>query len=531
MHRCGRRRLEAMLTFVLVVPMACTGSNGTSTSDGDVELGGTVTMRIVDDWTTLDPIKTTGTQAEYTLYAMLYDRVVAIDPSGEILPALATSWEQTPDSVTLQLRDDATCADGTDVTPDVVAASLKRLEDSGFAPRTVGTAGFTVTSDSADGTVTITTNEPFSDLLVGLAMPWASIVCSGGLENPEALESEAFGSGPFTLQSSQRGSTYTLSTRPEYDWGPNGLSTTNSGFPQEIVLRLIKSDSTAANLLLTGDLDAASIFGSDADRVASESGIAESTQDLWGADYLTFNESPGLPGADPLVRAALAHAVDPAAWNQATYLGQGTIAGNYITPAVPCFVDLADLVQSFDTNEAIGLLRQAGWVQDDDGKLTKNGQPLEIRLVGVDYQKAGPEYLQTVLTDLGATVKLRVLSDSDYVGVVLGEGMDWDVTPFPFNPPMPSPNSASLFLAGEPPSEGGVNLTNAHNNAFEQAREEALATTGPEQCTHWADAATALIENVDLKPLVYYSTRWFSRGVELLILGGGNVMPIAVNNT
>jgi peptide/nickel transport system substrate-binding protein len=392
----------------------------------------------------------------------------------------------------------------------------------------LGSAGYTATADAASGKVTITTKEPFSDLLLGLAMPWASIVCPAGLNDLDAMKSKAFGSGPFTLQDSVRGSKYTLVARPGYHWGPGGMSTSASGFPQKVVMKLVDNESTVANLLLTGALDAGYITGKDVERVANNKRFTQIKAPVNGAEYLAFNESAGLPGSDPKVREAFARAVDAAAWNKAETFGQGEVALSYITPSVPCYADESAIIPPYDPDGAKALLRQAGWVLGPNGKLSKGGKPLVIRLLGVNIQNAGPEYLASALTDIGVTVKSKVLSLDAYVGVVFGKSGEWDVTPFPFGPPMPSPNTITAFVSGPSPADGGSNLGGIHNTAFESARLAALASVGNDRCAHWQDAQAALIQSVDIKPLSYYPFQWFTRGVQLRPLGGGLMMPIAV---
>lgn len=44
--------------------------------------------------------------------------------------------------------------------------------------------------------------------------------------------------------------------------------------------------------------------------------------------------------------------------------------------------------------------------------------------------------------------------------------------------------------------------------------DEAAATQGGEQCALWADAEAALLENVDVKPLVWSNAAWFANGLE-----------------
>ena len=50
-----------------------------------------------------------------------YDRLVAMDDDGTIIPSLATSWEGSgADALTLTLNSDAVCEDGT---PKMAATS------------------------------------------------------------------------------------------------------------------------------------------------------------------------------------------------------------------------------------------------------------------------------------------------------------------------------------------------------------------------------------------------------------------------
>ena len=63
---------------------------------------------------------------------------------------------------------------------------------------------------------------------------------------------------------------YTFSARDDYTWGPDGATSELPGFPSEVVVRIVENESTAANLLLSGEVNIAMIAGADRQRVESE---------------------------------------------------------------------------------------------------------------------------------------------------------------------------------------------------------------------------------------------------------------------
>src|SRR5262245_43830460 len=117
-----RKQAVAAVAAVLLIASACASGNGGT----EPKAGGSMTLRLTADWDTLDPALTKSTIG-YQMAFMAYDRVVALDKDGKVIPALARSWTQSADTVKLTLRSDVTCSDGTKLTPTAVANSLKRL--------------------------------------------------------------------------------------------------------------------------------------------------------------------------------------------------------------------------------------------------------------------------------------------------------------------------------------------------------------------------------------------------------------------
>lgn len=487
-----------------------------------------VVIRLNGDVDTFDPHKT-RTTVGYQFALAFYDRLLSTDAHGKVIPYLATSWRVTPNSATLTLRKDATCSDGTPVTASVVAASLRRLgapdTRAPYAVRTFGVGGYTVTADDAGATVTVTLNRPFSDLLLGLAMPWSSIICPAGLTDQDALASKSFGSGPYVFERAVRGNTYTMMARKGHTWAPPGSRTLEEGRPERIMLRLVINTTTAANLLLAGGVDIAGISGRDLDRVAKNTSLFHTQSVSFGTDYLLFNQSEGRPGADRMIRTVMAMAIDREAYNKAAYAGQGQSITNFITSKVECFNrGTAALVPRYDPTEARAMLQRAGWTAAADGKLVKDGKPLSVKVVGFTGHNAGPEYIFEALQKVGFSATLRVLELGALSAVYFGNS-DWDITSFPFGPPIPSPNSITAFVSGPAPA---TNLGYIRNEEFNAAAEFGRTTTGVGRCVHWVQAQSALLKNVDLVPLVARVTQWFGRGVEFRMFAENVVDPYSI---
>ncbi len=493
---------------------------------------GTIRARVQGDWDTLDPQRTRATYGYQMVYS-LYDRLVALE-NGKIVPSVATAWDLGPSEITLKIRPGVTCADGSALTPSAIAASLERLgapdTKSPYAYRTIGRAGYSVVGDDKAGTVQLKLNAPNSDLLLGLAMPWASIICKAGLDNPDALAAKTFGSGPFTLAEVKRGDSYTLKARPDYAWGPSGAQTAAAGFPETLILRLIENQSTAANLVLTNDLDIAYIFGQDIERLAKESGLKQQTAMAIGADTLTFNEGDGHATADPKVRRALMLAVDNNAYNRAAYFGLGRTMTTMTTPSMDCFdASVGKYSPPYDPAGAKKLLAEAGWKAGADGKLMKDGKPLTVRIAGSKTQNAGPEYVLEAFTDLGVDASLNSSDFNSYVNLLVKTD-NWDTTVNPLGSVMPSPSIFPGQLGGPAPPGGG-NFGHIKNTAYEALAAKAIAAAPADRCKLWMDAEQAMLDGNDAKPLVVQQSAVFSRNVTAQMFTVNVYSPISLRIT
>lgn len=535
-QRTQRVAVGAMILGMLLA--GCSGQPATSPSGAEKAPaavgpnGGTVSVRLIADWDNLDPAKTRNVYGMQMVLAF-YDRLVALDSDGKVVPSLAESWTATANSATFKLKQGVSCADGTALTPTIVADSLKRLgapeTKAPLASRTFGKSGFTVTADDSASTVTVQTVDPI-DLITQMTAPWTAVVCPAGLKNPDALASTPAGTGPFTLEKAVRGDSYTLAARKEYAWGPFGAKATDPGYPEKVVFRLVDNETTAANLLTTGDLDVGLVTGIDYQRVASDSALARTDKETFGIHYLLFNQAPGRVMADPVVRMALSLAVDSEAFNKAAHFGRGKVASSFGSDKISCYDPATkSLVAGFDLPKAQALLDQAGWKMGSDGVRTKDGKPLEIIFVGGNLTNSGPEYVAEAFRKLGVSVKVAA-GDANAQMERLFETNDFDVSIDSVLPLQPTFDAGASYLVGEGPPKGN-NIGNIQNAAFAEAVAAATKAEPDQRCGYWSGAQKALLTSADIKPLTYEVVSWFGRGVAFKLEHTHLIEPSSIRRT
>lgn len=510
MSGSGRLLLRIVAVGALVLSVACGNGATTSSGSGARVAGGTVTARLSGDWTTgFDPAISQSLYGGEISMAV-YDRLVDIGPNNTLVPYLAKSWKITPTSVTFTLRNDATCSDGTKMTPSVVAASFARLIKSAIVKQRFGPGPYAVSSDDAAGTFTLTVGTPYSDLIWGFTTNNGSVVCPAAAAGSPATA--PIGSGAYTLASAVHSDEAVLKLRPDWKWGPGGMTAADSGMPQELDLKVITNDTTAANLLLTGGLDFADVAGPDVTRLLGEKSLESTSYVGSYTNELLFNPTGSHPTADPQVRLALMTAVDQKAWSQAAYAAYGVTSPSFLTPGTPCY----DASTSKDrptpsVARARSILLADGYAAGPDGKLARNGKPLTISLVGTPSLFAtASEYLQSVWEQAGMTVKLQ---DLDYPGwtAILLNGND-DAITLRISSTSPAPGSSIAYFTGTPPP-AGINFTQADDPAVDAEIKAAESTSGNTSCQHWSNVQRLLLQDRDVLPLATPKVLYFAHSI------------------
>ena len=518
------------LCVTTVVLAGCGGGGsgpGSSGGGGEVVDGGTFSMSLAADPGNLDPQMGAGSGL-FATTQFAYDALLSVDAkTGEIESALATKWSAEGTDVELTLADDITCADGTAFTPSVVADNINFVTDPANQSPLLGTfvpVGAKATGDDAAGTVSITLTDAAPFVLNGLAS--LPMVCPGGLEDRKSLAQATNGTGPYVLTDAKPGESYTFKIRDGYTWGPNGAATDVKGMPDTVVLKITENETTAANLLLSGDLNAAQIVGPDAKRLEGAGLFTAKTPALVGEQW--YNQAAGRPTADPKVRVALTRALDLGELQKVLTSGTGgpatTLAA--VEPTTCPGDSVSGSVPTHDPDAAAALLDEAGWTVGDGGTRTKDGKPLELVLL---YQgssgtggAAATELAVKQWQELGVKVTAKSQNETTLTGTIFSGG-DWDVAWVALN--VNAPDQLVPFLSGTKAPDG-TNFAGIENADYQAGLAEAAKTQGVEGCDAWLAAESTLLEDADVVPFANNIVRTFGAGAEFAT--PGNLVPTSI---
>lgn len=527
-HRSRSSALIPVLAVALVLS-ACSGDGGAG-EDQDAATGtapdapsdpGTFTIGVANDPGNLDPSMTVLAVTR-TVSRLSYDTLVHQNDDGSFVSGLAQEWEVEPESVTFTLHDDITCSDGSALSATDVKDNIDFVSDPENQSPLLGVflpAGLTTEADDEAGTVTVTATEPNAFLLHGFASVF--IICRSGLDDPESLAQATQGTGAWVLEEAVADDHYTYSRREGYAWGPDGTSVEGPGAPSAVNVRVIANTTTLTNLLLAGEVNAATVIGADGQRLDNEGVPRVDVRASLGEHF--FNQGPGRPGSDPQVREALLSALNIEALGTVANSGTHVPSIGLVTsqPAACPSQEVTGSLPTYDVAAANAALDAAGWVRSDGGVRSKDGTPLELTFIypqaGGDSLSAAAELVDQMWTEVGADVTLQGVTSTQLNEIAFGTGA-WDAGWVPITVSLPS--QLTPFLSG-PAVPDGVNFAHLDNAVYNESSVEAQGTGELEAaCALWAEAETALITEGDVVPMFDALTGLYYNGGSVRYRGG-----------
>ncbi len=367
----------------------------------------------------LDPTAGAAGAIDNVVYINIYEGLTEFASDGSVIPALAQSWDISEDGLTytFTLQSGVKFHDGSDMTASDVVWSLNRAraEDSVNAQKTLF-ANIADVSAPDDTTVVVTLSQPTGNFLFNMA--WGDAVVLNEGDDVEALKTAPNGTGAFTFTNWVQGDSITM-TRNENYWGdPAKLET--------VTIKYIADPTAAFAAVMSGDVDAFPTFPApenlpqfDADTRFSV--IIGSTE---GETILsTNNQMP--PFDNPLVRKALAHAIDRNAIIDGAMFGYGTPIGTHFAPHNPAYLDLT-AQSNYDPDLARQLLAEAGF---PDGFTTT------LKLPPPSYARRGGEIIAAQLRAVGIETEVSNLEWGAWLEEVF-KGKDFGLTIVSHTEPM-----------------------------------------------------------------------------------------------
>lgn len=512
----GRSAAGLCVTAALLAACGGGGSDSSSDSDGGGDTkyadGGTFTMALKGDPGKLDPQSSASSQL-FAVNQLAYDTLVSVNPeSGEIESQLASEWAVDGTTVTLTLNGDVTCADGSPFTATTAADNVAYVADPKNKSAYLGAflpVGATAKADDAAGTVTITLASPAPFVLNGLAS--LPMVCDAGMADRKSLADSTSGTGPYELTEAVPGDHYTYQVRDGYTWGPNGATNAEQGQPDTIVMSIVENESTAANLLVSGEINAAQVLGPDVERLDAQGLFSYETPALMGEQWYNHNE--GHATSDPSVRMGLTQALDLAELASVSTAGAGTPATTLaaIQPVACPGDSVSGALPAQDVDAATAELAGQPELTFLYSSAAGSGVAAAAELAVQQWEAAGIK------------VTAKGVDETALQGAIFGTG-DWDIAWVPLN--VNSPDQLVPFLSGPGMAEGGTNFSGIENSEYTDGVEAASAKPGTEGCDDWLSAESALVANADIVPFANNQVKTFGSGAEFEY--PGTLLPTSI---
>jgi peptide/nickel transport system substrate-binding protein len=379
----------------------------------------------------------------YVHTTYIYDTLLWKDASGEILPWLAESYEESEDGLTytFELREGITWHDGEPFTADDVVFTFEYFDEHEISPQVIVQPIEEIEEVEAidDHTVEFRLSDPAATFLqfgAAGAVPivpehiWSDVDDPAQADDLELL----VGTGPYEIEEYSPGEGSYLYVANDDYW-----------LTEPLVERMefieVQDELTA---LLAGELDQGGGSGLGDDALAPFEGDEryEILEAPPGSSQMAlhWNLAQGGALADADFRHATAMAIDRQDMVDRLFDGNGTVGNpGWIPPEHPYHVDVEQY--EYDPEAANELLDEAGYEMGEDGVRTdpETGEPLEFELLVAD--KPGPavdlvvEYLSEVGVQLNVealdtpTFNERMIAGDTEMSMIGAGGMNSELAP------------------------------------------------------------------------------------------------------
>lgn len=400
----------------------------------------------------------------YGLRYMLFDTLVEEQGISDFKPGLAESWTVSDDGLTytFKIRDGVKFHDGSVCDANAIAWSLNWTLENDIETFAFYIYAFDEITALDANTLEVKLAYPVGNIEYLLMYVWILPESVwGSMTADEIGEFEdiaaATGTGPYKLTEWVEGEYMILDANPDYWRGKPAVD--------QIIYHEYATEDAVVQALISGEVDVTEADIIPATAVQTLEGDANIEVPILEStiiDELIINSfADGTQPAslnDPVVREAIAYAIDQQQIINVAYLGYAEAATTIIPTSMGEWhnSDIAPI--PFDTAKANQLLDDAGYVDSDgDGfREYSDGSALEYRLNGIDEASNARilEIISDGLSQIGISAPpslmdedslIALYPDFDFDLVYWGWGLD------------PDPDFAMLIFTCDQTEEGGWN--------------------------------------------------------------------------
>lgn len=396
-----RRRISLLLTALLVVALVsgCQTTRKSSKKD-------TLIVAVDREPASLNPHGSNDAGTSFIIN-LIYQNLVAFDNDMNLVPELATSWEQIDETtIRFHLRDDVDFHNGEHFTAQDVKYTLEQASQSSHAVGILGVVDPEATTVVSDYVVDVVLKAPFGPILNHLAHSTAAIVNRKAIEEGgDNYNDNPVGTGPFMCKSWTTGDSIELVAFDGY-WGEKPEF-------ENLLIRYIPEATTRAIEVETGGVDIArAIAVNDAKNLKDSPDVNVISGNILNTSYLSFNCSKE-PFNNPKVRQAISCAVDTEAIVKNVTFDMGEQAKSVMAPNVFGYCEVGR-VWDYNVERAKELLAEAGY---------PNGFKTSLVVNAVNASTTA-EMIQNMLGQIGIEVEILAYDFSNWLDSIVNGKQD-----------------------------------------------------------------------------------------------------------
>ncbi len=420
--------------------------------------------------------------AGYEAAFAIYSGLVRFDKDLNFEPDLATKWSTSNDgrTWTFTLRQGVKFQDGSPFNADAVVAYFTKMIDKSYNLSAYSLWSPIQSSGKVDDyNVAVTTTKPYGALLNTLAhgsglIPSPALTAQG----PDAAGLHPIGTGPYRVDTFQPGTNLVVTANPDYYGDKPIYQTITYTYVGDAAGRVAALQSGQVNIIAATPVQ-------QAQALSSANGlhlIQVAGLQVFGVALNQTN--PILQDKD--VRQALNLAIDVDAIIKALFRGYAT---QLDSPLAPKTVGHATVGKNtYDPRQAKDLLKKAGLTAGSDGRLAKDGTPVNLRLRTPDGMYPNDtlvaQAIQEQLSKVGVGVTIQKVDKSTFWdGIKVAKAaVDFDLVLFGFNPSHGSGALQLDIMYRSNPGPGPVSGWNFNwysNPAVDELLTTALQTVEP----------------------------------------------------
>jgi peptide/nickel transport system substrate-binding protein len=470
----------------------------------------------------------------------IYPMLTTSGRNGDPEPYLATKWTTSPDHLTwtFTIRGGLKWSDGVPLTAKDIAWTYNLIMTNPVAGTANGSLLGNVASVTAPDatTLVIKTKAPVSDLAyTGATIPvvpehvWASRVKNlGSFQNMSSFP--VVGYGPWTLTGYVTNQYATLTANKDFYAGAPRFQT--------LVIQYYSDSDAAVAALRSGELDEIDVLSAtqyQALRGVKGISVYPTVSNIWDAIELNTgartrngsrfgNGNPAL--ADPVVRKAIALAINREELVAKVLDGLGVAGAGYLPPAWPqwWWTPPASQNEGYDPAEANQILNAAGYRMGPGGVRIdpETHQPLVFRL-GIHSDEITDSeiapYLVEWLSAIGIKLDVQSMSFTQ-LNTELPKG-DWDILMDSWPTGADPAYLLSVQTCGTLPlSDGAAGNTDAFfcDPGYDKLYNQQFTEFSQAQRAQTIDQMQSLLYQANVDIILYYSD--YLQAVRTSAVGG-----------